>query len=117
VSEITNWTGKPFPRESVLAHVGKGWHPLVNRLIDDLFALGWDGSLHQIKEKFGGLRFYTGAISDAMRKRIHEAESESIRTCEDCGAEGKLRYGSWIQTLCDEHALGRKAFNENDEDE
>ena len=59
----------------------------------------------QIKEKMGGLRFYVnGLISDQMQSQILQAEEdegESYRTCERCGAVGKLRDGSWKHTYCD----------------
>lgn len=100
---ITNWNGKPFPREDVLAHVGEGWHPLVNKLIDDLFQLGWDGRLDQIKEKFGGLRFYISSGSPEVHERISKAEDDSYRICDVCGEPGKLRTGGWLATLCDTH--------------
>lgn len=99
--QITNWAGKPFPLETVLLHVGKGWHPLVTALINDLFDMGWDGRLDQIKEKFGGLRFYIGEMTDGMWDRIKEAEDLSVKTCEYCGAPGKLRVGRWIKCRCD----------------
>ena len=38
--------------------VGDGWVPIVDRLITDLEAMGWRGQVRQVKEKFGGLRFY-----------------------------------------------------------
>ena len=57
--------------------VGKGWWNILDRLSHDLYRLGWDGSLHQYKEKFGGLRFYIGGTSDLMEKRIAKAEEES----------------------------------------
>lgn len=56
----------------------------------------------QVKEKFGGLRFYAGGISSAMREFIDEAEKESFRTCEDCGAPGQTyRADGWILTRCE----------------
>jgi hypothetical protein len=36
-----------------------------------------------------------------------EAKVESLHTCEVCGQPGTRRYGSWIRTLCDEHARDR----------
>lgn len=98
---ITTWTGKPFPRKDVLLHVGEGWRPLVDHLIDDLFELGWNGHLHQIKEKFGGLRFYTGDISKECADRISQAEHDSYETCEKCGMPGTIRGGGWLKCLCD----------------
>lgn len=86
------------------AHVGDGWLPIVDRLMARLIELGWDRDCHQIKEKFGGLRFYIGAQPEDLYQAICQAEDESMRTCETCGAPGERRYGGWIKTLCDEHA-------------
>jgi hypothetical protein len=89
------------------AGVGPGWVPLVDRLCTRLIELGWNKDCHQIKEKFGGLRFYIGMHSLEITEAIDAAEAESYRTCEECGAEGKPRDGGWIRTLCDVHANGR----------
>lgn len=106
---IIDWAGRPFPREEVLSHVGKGWHPIVESLIEDLFNLGWDGRLEQIKEKFGGLRFYIGRGSEEIYNRINKAEDESLRTCDKCGLPGTTSFwgGSWILTLCELHGKER----------
>jgi hypothetical protein len=101
--KITDAFGRPYPRKDVLASVGEGWHKLVDELIDDLFELGWDGSLHQIKEKFGGLRFYIGGGDDRIHERIYRAEAESLRTCESCGKPGKPTTSGWVRTLCESH--------------
>lgn len=58
----------------------------------------------QVKEKFGGLRFYVNGGDDAVDSFISFAESMSHRICEKCGKPGKSRTGGWIYTLCDEHA-------------
>ena len=58
----------------------------------------------QVKEKFGGLRFYVNCRrNEAIRQRIGIAADESFRTCEVCGQPGELREDSFIKTLCDEH--------------
>ena len=57
----------------------------------------------QVKEKFGGLRFYIDGGDDWVYGAISMAESMSYRTCEVCGAPGKTRGGAWIRTTCDEH--------------
>ena len=58
----------------------------------------------QVKEKFGGLRFYVNCRKEeAIRQRIGAAAEESFRTCEVCGQPGKLREDGWIKTLCDLH--------------
>lgn len=94
-------------KEEIAKTCGPGWEVLIASLIDDLFILGWDGTLMQVKEKFGGLRFYIGPASDAIHERIRQAEKQSVHTCIECGAPGKKRDLSWILVLCDEHAKGR----------
>ena len=58
----------------------------------------------QVKEKFGGLRFYVQAATDKHYQYISFAESMSYRTCEECGAPGKTYTDGWHMTLCDIHA-------------
>lgn len=60
---------------------------------------------HQIKEKFGTLRFYSTGGDDVTNGMISMAENLSARTCERCGAPGKSRGGVWIRTLCDQHHM------------
>jgi hypothetical protein len=72
----------------------------------------------QVKEKFGGLRFYVQAATDEHYNYISFAESMSYRTCEVCGAPGERYTDGWHQTLCEVHAKedGREK-NEDDGDE
>jgi hypothetical protein len=58
----------------------------------------------QVKEKWGGLRFYVSNSDDYIDGAISLAESLSLRTCEQCGAPGRPRGGGWVRTLCDGHA-------------
>lgn len=63
----------------------------------------------QVKEKFGGLRFYVDNCDDYVRGVIAMAESMSYRTCEGCGNHGVKRTSGWIRTLCDTcHADSKK---------
>ena len=73
----------------------------------------------QVKEKFGGLRFYVQAATDKQWSYINFAESMSYRTCEDCGAPGKTYTDGWHTTLCDIHAemAGREEEYEYEENE
>jgi hypothetical protein len=57
----------------------------------------------QVKEKFGGLRFYYEGGDDHIGGMVRMAESWADHTCEECGAPGKHRSGGWIRTLCDTH--------------
>lgn len=57
----------------------------------------------QVKEKFGGLRFYYEGGDENISGMVRMAESWASHTCEECGQPGKHRSGSWIRTLCDKH--------------
>ena len=86
--------------------VDNGWFELIKELIEDLIALGWDKQTCQVKEKFGGLRFYINAGSDEIFDRISKAERDSYNICEITGNPGKCRTDiGWIRTLCDEEYL------------
>jgi len=91
-----------------------GWYPIIVELDRDLAALDPDYELHQVKEKFGGLRFYARTHNpgraEAFNERIRQAEELCGRSCETCGAPGELRDEfSWIRTLCEQHAAARTA--------
>jgi hypothetical protein len=94
---------------------GKGWAGLYQPLLDLCKLKGI--KVQQVKEKFGGLRFYIqGDPENYMWDIIRAAEYESFHVCEDCGASGIDRYdheaqkpiyvaktkgNGWIRTLCD----------------
>lgn len=82
-----------------------GWRDLLWRLCEDIEKLGPGRNFHvlQVKEKFGGLRFYTSGTTEEVLHRIHLAEQESYQTCEDCGTkENVSTSGGWLLTLCEE---------------
>lgn len=54
----------------------------------------------QVKQKFGGLRFYIEGGDSHIDGMISMAESMSFRLCESCGNSGTKRSGGWIQVLC-----------------
>jgi len=86
--------------EDAQACVGPGWASLVERL----WKLCDEQNIHimQIKEKFGGLRFYIGGATKEVFDIIDEVEAQSFTICEYCGKPGRPRDGGWIKTLCDE---------------
>lgn len=91
--------------------VGDGWFQLLDNLCEKLQTLS-DLTNNQVvatqvKEKFGGLRFYVAEYGPEIDELIVAAEHEADRTCEVCGAPGKARNDSWIKTLCDTHAAER----------
>jgi len=55
----------------------------------------------QVKEKFGGLRFYIYGGTERMWGAISMAEAMSFKICESCGVPGHKQPGGWIRTLCD----------------
>ncbi len=57
-------------------------------------------TVQQVKEKFGGLRFYIYGGDEYIRGMIAFAESMSYKTCESCGNPGKVGGKGWITTLC-----------------
>lgn len=59
--------------------------------------------IHQIKEKYGTLRFYTSFSSDKVDNYILFAERMSGITCEECGSPGQITQSGWIRTLCKQH--------------
>ena len=79
---------------------GDGWEPLIRRLSEKLEPMGVVAT--QVKQKFGGLRFYLESWTDEAEKAISEAEKESEVTCEKCGKPGKLTGKYWLTTLCPE---------------
>jgi len=81
--------------------IGPGWKALVQPLID--YCTEHKIDIHQIKEKFGGLRFYYVGGDEAFGDMVQAAEDRSFKICEKCGETGKPRNLPWVQTLCDAH--------------
>jgi len=84
---------------------GDGWFKIIDQLSADITLLdeknGTTTIAVQVKEKYGGLRFYVQAGSDAIFDLIDAAEEESLKTCEMCGEPGELRGVGWVSTMCD----------------
>lgn len=104
------------PFQAYGVQCGAGWKGLYEPLLQLCTTHGVE--VAQVKEKFGGLRFYTtGAIDAGFQLLIEAAEEYSYRTCEDCGEHGfrwnielgeqvsKVTTGpsetsGWIRSLC-----------------
>ena len=83
--------------------VGDGWYDILDRLSAKLEPMGIKAA--QVKEKFGGLRFYFYGYSERDNveeayEYVNEAEAEAAKTCEQCGAPGQLYGQGWLTTLC-----------------
>lgn len=87
--------------------VGAGWLPLIDELCQALEAeckrTGASYKVAQVKEKFGGLRFYidTDGPENNLFDIEHAYEAKSFKICENCGQPGQLRQGGWWRTLCE----------------
>lgn len=57
----------------------------------------------QVKEKFGGLRFYYNGGDSFIRGVVTMADTMSNKLCEECGSPGTHTKGGWIKTLCETH--------------
>ncbi len=86
-----------------------GWYPLVIATDQRLVEIDAEYVVHQIKEKFGTLRYYywpssedaSPELLDAMDTITDDAERASAITCERCGEPGVLqRTRFWAKTLC-----------------
>lgn len=100
----------PYDHKDIwLNSVGKGWHPIVEPLLKHLQELG--GSIAQVKEKFGGLRFYYYlpdgendlTLWRIFDKEVDNAEKLSVCICEECGQPGTRIGKNWIKTRCPQH--------------
>ena len=92
---------------------GKGWWLILEKLCANIqHHIDWQNRetevvpqvvVEQIKEKFGGLRFYYQGGNEYIHGMVTMAESWADSTCEECSGIGKRRDGGWIRTLCDFH--------------
>jgi len=91
--------------------VPKGWMKLCEDLCAELkpllkkanFVEGY--KLCQVKEKFGGLRWYDASgvpeeISAEYNALIRKYEKISFKTCVDCGAPAIYHSTGWIYPFC-----------------
>jgi hypothetical protein len=96
--------------------IGPGWWPIIESLCANIQShTDWWNKNHekhpvveqvvveQIKEKFGGLRFYYQGGDDKIQGMVRMAEAWADRSCEECGAPGTAGGKGWIRTLCPTH--------------
>lgn len=113
----------PSVFEKVSLDIGPGWVPLIEEALDHLDGISYsiDGEMQtylkglvakQVKEKFGGLRFYyelgdtavSSHVAGYVSGVIGYTEDRATATCEQCGQCGQIRSDlHWIRALCDEH--------------
>jgi len=85
---------------------GNGWYELIRDLCYAIMKCGIGEEFYavQVKEKFGGLRFYVYGSSDEVQQLINKAEDDSFSVCKKCGSKDgvDVRGKGWIKTLCAE---------------
>ena len=100
---------------------GDGWYWLIDRLCSNL---QWNTDHNnqpqivavQVKEKFGGLRFYVESASPEQYAVISFAESLSYGVCEECGSPHNIgRTSGWIRTLCETCAGDNETWTKKEE--
>ena len=85
---------------------GDGWFHLIYKLCEDIQKhcdKNPDTQVEatQVKEKFGGLRFYTNFGDQVIYDLIDKAEEKSYKICETCGSTEEItQTKGWISTIC-----------------
>jgi hypothetical protein len=96
---------------------GQGWNDIIQPLYGELLRLG--GTVRQIKEKFGGLRFYyrlpsriSSAKKHSFAQKVRQAEETSLSICERCGKPGELANDQgYLFTACKSCRDARRELN------
>lgn len=94
--------------ESLDIDCGDGWYNLLDETLNilkhEIEHKHVECHILQIKEKFGGLRFYMNGGDTFTDGVICLAESMSYHICDVCGNVGKAKNkGGWARTRCEEH--------------
>lgn len=84
-----------------------GWDEIIFDLCEKLDFIKFSGTVMQIKEKFGGLRFYVDGGTTHDYELIRAAEEKSYKTCEICGEPGEPTDKGWIKTVCEKHKTSK----------
>jgi len=92
---------------------GEGWWPILKSLCGQIqHQIDWKAKqghhvpqvvVTQIKEKFGGLRFYYDGGNEYIDGLVSMAESWADHTCETCGKPATKKTTGYIKTVCDKH--------------
>ena len=90
--------------------VDEGWYQLIVDCDKELTAIDPNYQIFQVKQKFGGLRYYfhpsQSDTSKAMSEVISKYEAIAAQTCEATGKPGVLMksIGGWYKTLNEAYA-------------
>jgi hypothetical protein len=106
----------------------RGWYKLIIDTHKKLKYIDPNYEIHQIKEKFGGLRYYyqssfpfSSMQDQIMEAIVNAAEEIASKTCETCGiydykakVETRVR-NHWYKTLCMTCSI-KQGYSIKDED-
>ncbi|MDN6746572.1 MAG: hypothetical protein L0L93_06185 [Brevibacterium sp.] len=102
-----------YERRGIYPECQAGWYQLILDLDAKIGSIEPDYKADQIKEKFGGLRFYYDqmSINDDNRERVDKlvdaTEEKAYTVCEVCGISDSTVTaagdGYWVKTLCATH--------------
>lgn len=122
IEEFPILFGKPLERYAFSFYkfeCSDGWFDLIRETSRKVVALDPLMRIAQVKEKFGGLRYYIDAPhqnADEIRIIVQEAENLSFGICEGCGksvpkemerSEKMPHEPSWLYTVCSEECKER----------
>ena len=95
------------PYEMFGIECDKGWESIYRPIMDWIEKYNEENpgdviTITQIKEKFGGLKFYVDKYTEELSEMIHNAEAESYCVCETCGTRENvgITVGGWYRTIC-----------------
>lgn len=109
--DILHMLSKFDDKFSPVIDVGPGWIHIIAKLHNAVFFMNPNYKLAQVKQKFGGLRYYVDLHfdddqdptlpSEVIDILIRHAENEASKTCEQCGEPGTLHKSNyWYRTVC-----------------
>ena len=118
VSKIDYWTGKSIPEEELdyestwWDEIPVGWakafgEQMCDELLEILNKADYvdEYQIVQIKEKFGGLRWYDNGVPDIVwdeyKDWLDKYEELSFKTCIFCGEPATQMTTGWILPVCD----------------
>lgn len=108
--ELQGLAARFAPGWPVHFEIGEGWYPLLIELERTLADIAPHFVVHQVKSKFGALRFYAQPSDDpwefdqTFTDAIRAAEWQSLTVCEECGLPGRQYVlNLWVSTLCPAH--------------
>ena len=116
---VSEYTGKPLEDYDYsftwMDDIPLGWNIAFGKqMVEELGALlekynyQDEYSICQIKEKFGGLRWYDNGFPtegyEEYKEWLDKYEELSFKTCIDCGKPAKYFTRGWITPICEDCA-------------